>query len=306
MSLDFLHRNCPICQMKTKTKYEVGSKVRGESLSYENLIPYWNGFFKEKIFFSYARCSECKLLFAPIFYRPDQLEALYRQMPPNMNVVPLSALLKTQKGYFNELKRNTSLKGDYIEIGPDIGIFTVNCVAEGGFDKYWLCEPNKAVTNSLAKVVNGHQFSIIEDMFGFAAIPDHSAGVAVMIQVLDHLLDPVATLKELRQKLKPDGKLLLVTHNEQSILRKIINSKWPAFCLQHPQIYSPKSITNLLEVAGYKVESIRRSINYFELSFLLKHLLWVLGLKVKSVPKIFNFPVGLRLGNIITVASIKQ
>ena len=42
-----------------------------------------------------------------------------------------------------------------------------------------------------------------------------------MIQVLDHLLDPIATLTELRAKLLPDAKLLIVTHNEQSLLRKM-------------------------------------------------------------------------------------
>lgn len=306
MNLDYLHRDCPICQKKTETSVEVSSKVRAEDLSYESLIPYWNGFFKEKIFFSYARCSVCDLLFTPIFYQLNQLEALYSQMPPNMDVVPMSALLKTQRDYFIELKKNSSLKNGYIEIGPDIGIFTVNCVSEGSFDKYWLCEPNKAVAKALTKVVCERDFQIIEDMFGFSAIPNQSAGAAVMIQVLDHLLDPVATLKELGQKLEPDGKLLLVTHNEQSILRKITNWKWPAFCLQHPQIYSPNSITKLLEVSGYKVESIRASKNYFEFSFLLKHLFWAIGFKVKSIPKLLNFQIGLKLGNIVTVASVKR
>jgi hypothetical protein len=282
---------------------EVSSLQRAEDLSYESLVPYWNGFFKEKIFFSYARCEECALLFAPIFYRPAQLEALYGQMPPNMDLVPMAALVKTQKGYFEELKRFSALKNGYIEIGPDIGIFTKNCTREGFFDSYWLCEPNKEVADALAKSVGNNKFTIIEEMFGFNQIPYQSAGAAVMIQVLDHLLDPVATLSELREKLLPDAKLLIVTHNEQSLLRKIVGWKWPAFCLQHPQIYNPNSITRLLEKSGYKVNSIERTSNYFQFSFLLKHLLWAFGIKVKSVPIIFNFTIGLKLGNIVTVAT---
>jgi hypothetical protein len=68
-----------------------------------------------------------------------------------------------------------------------------------------------AVAQELAKNVGPHAYTIIEEMFGFEVIPDSSAGVAVMIQVLDHLLDPVATLRELKTKLLPDSKLLLVT-----------------------------------------------------------------------------------------------
>lgn len=302
-SKSYLTRKCPICKNDAKFSIEVSSERKGESLNYESLIPYWNGFFKEKIFFSYARCLDCSLLYAPVFYQEFQLGELYGQMAPNMDLVPMDALIKTQSGYFKQLKKFSSLDGGYIEVGPDIGIFTKNCSRDGKFNKYWLCEPNRAVAGELAVAVDGYPFQIIEDMFGFAMIPNNSAGVAVMIQVLDHLLDPVATLTELRGKLVPGAKLLLVTHNEQSLLRKIVGWRWPAFCLQHPQIYSPRSITALLEQSGYSVNSIERSTNYFEFGFLLKHLLWAFGVKVKSIPAIFNFTIGLKLGNIITIAT---
>jgi hypothetical protein len=299
----FLSRQCPICQKSTKVILEICSQTRAETIDYEDLTPYWNGFFKEKIYFSYARCTECKLLFAPVFYHPDQLEALYGQMSPNMDLVPMAALLKTQKGYFNELKKCSNLDKGYIEVGPDVGVFTVNCTREGAFDKYWLCEPNKEVASALGRVLGDRPYQIIENMFGFSDIPDHSSSVAVMIQVLDHLLDPVTTLAELKKKLLPNAKLLIVTHNEQSLLRKIVGWKWPAFCLQHPQIYSPESMRMLLEKSGYTVDSIERTKNYFQFSFLLKHLLWAFGLKVKSVPNIFDFTIGLKLGNMITIAT---
>ncbi len=299
----YLHRGCPICKNSGQSPIEVSSHTKGESLDYESLVPYWNGFFKEKIFFSYARCSVCGLLYAPVFYQESQLSELYGQMAPNMDLVPMDALVKTQRGYFERLQRFSSLEGGYIEVGPDIGIFTKNCSRDGKFNQYWLCEPNRAVARALAAAVDGYSYQIIEDMFGFAMIPNNSVSVAVMIQVLDHLLDPVATLSELRSKLVPDAKLLLVTHNEQSLLRKVVGWRWPAFCLQHPQIYSPRSISALLEQSGYIVNSIERTTNYFEFSFLLKHLLWAFGIKVKSIPTIFNFTIGLKLGNIITIAT---
>lgn len=303
MKSNYLNRCCPICQNHRKPLIEVSSIKRAEDLVYDELIPYWNGFFKEKIYFSYARCLDCKLLYAPIFYHSEQLEALYEQMSPNMDIVPMTALIKTQRGYFNRLKKFSSLENDYIEIGPDIGIFTENCSKEGKFDNYWLCEPNKGVFEALKRSVGDNKFTIIEDMFGFSKIPDNSSSVAVMIQVLDHLLDPVATLSELKLKLMPSAKILIVTHNEKSILRKIVGWRWPAFCLQHPQIYNPVSITKLLEKAGYRVNSIEKTRNYFEFSFLLMHLLWAFGLRVKKVPRIFNFTIGLKLGNIVTIAT---
>lgn len=302
----FLKRSCPICQQSEVTQEKIASARRAEDLDYDSLVPFWNGFFKEKIFFSYARCQICELLFCPTFFHPDQLEKLYEQMPPNMDLVPEAALRKTQAGYFETLRQHSDLAGNYIEVGPDTGIFTAQCSRFGAFDRYWLCEPNRAVREALIRSVDPHPHVIIDDMFGFTSIPNRCAGVAVMIQVLDHLLDPIATLAELKTKLLPGAKLLLVTHNEQSVLRKLIGWKWPAFCLQHPQIYSPQSMTRLLEKAGYTVDSIERTKNYFQASFLLKHLLWALGVKVQRVPRFFDFTIGLKLGNIITIATPKS
>lgn len=271
-------------------------------MAFESLVPVWNGFFKEKVFFSYTRCDDCGMLFAPTFFKPDQLEQLYAQMPPNMDVIPESALRRTQRGYFEMLKRHSELEGDFIEIGPDVGFFTENCVSEGKFSKYWLFEPNREVANTLHKTMGDKPHEIIHDMFGFANVPDHSASTAVMVHVLDHLLDPVETLKELREKLTPGSRLVIVTHDESSLLRRVTGKRWPAFCLQHPQLYNPQTITRLLNTAGYDVVELRKTVNHFPLSFLFKQLLWAFGVRVKSVPTFGGLTLGLKLGNMVTVA----
>lgn len=306
MSRQFLHRDCPACGTHSETaKQDVSSQPKAEATEYESLVPVWNGFFKDKLFFSYKRCGTCGLLYAPIFFTPAQLEELYAQMPPNMDVVPIDALRKTQRGYFQTLKDISPLNGDYIEIGPDIGLFTENCVREGQFSKYWLFEPNRDIVPALTETMQGKPHEIIHDMFGFAQVPDKAVGAAVMIHVLDHLLDPVATLLELREKLMPGAQLAIVTHDESSLLRRIFGKRWPAFCLQHPEIYNPQSITQLLDTAGYDVVQLRKTVNYFPVQFLLRHLLWALGLKIKSVPSFGGLTVGLRLGNMITIATPK-
>jgi hypothetical protein len=139
-------------------------------------------------------------------------------------------------------------------------------------------------------------------MFDFSHVPDGAASVAVMIHVLDHLLDPVATLRDLRQKLRPDARLLIVTHDESSLLRRLFGWRWPAFCLQHPQIYSPFSMKRVLEAAGYTVIEQSKTVNYFRADFLAKHLFWALGVKVKNIPFLGGMTLGLKLGNMLTIA----
>lgn len=299
----FIHRACPVCGEKPPLQTVICSDVRAESLSFDDLVSYWNGFFKDKVFFSYVRCGGCGLLFTPFFFNEQQLEHLYGQMPPNMSEVSLEALRRTQRGYFGPLKNCSQLQGGLIEVGPDIGLFTEICVREGHFDEYWLFEPNRAVLSILNKIVWDRRFHILHDMFDFSHVPDQAASVAVMIHVLDHLLDPVTTLRELRSKLTPRARFLLVTHDESSLLRRIVGWRWPAFCLQHPQIYNQESMRALLEAAGFSVLRQLKTVNYFPMSFLLKHLFWAFGLKVKSVPKLWNLTVGLKLGNTLTIAT---
>jgi hypothetical protein len=303
----FLLRVCPVCGGKPAAQSAtIHSEVIAESLGFDDLVPYWNGFFKDKVFFSYARCSGCGLLFSPTFFNGAQLESLYGQMAPNMAEVPLEALRRTQRGYFEALKSCSDLEGGFIEVGPDVGLFTENCVREGRYDEYWLFEPNRDVEQVLSKIVEGRKSHIIHDMFGFNHVPDHAASTAVMIHVLDHLLDPVATLRELRQKLRPGARLLLVTHDESSLLRRLVGWRWPAFCLQHPQIYNPQSMRVLLEAAGYEVLQQRKTVNFFQVDFLLKHLLWAFGKKVRSVPSFGRLTLGLKLGNMLTIATPKS
>ncbi|MGB0697034.1 MAG: class I SAM-dependent methyltransferase [Rhodospirillaceae bacterium] len=303
MTAAYLSRVCPCCGAEASSEPEVASAKRAESLDYDALVPVWNGFFKEKYFFSYMRCSECGTLYAPTFFTGDQLGSLYAQMPPNMDVVPTDELRKTQKGYFDTLKRYAPLSGGYVEIGPDVGFFTENCVKEGDFSHYWLFEPNQAVAPALHEVMGEKDHTLVHDMFGFEAVPDQSASCVVMVHVLDHLLDPMATLRELRQKMTPGAHIAIVTHDESSLLRRVIGTRWPAFCLQHPQIYNPKSMRNMLAEAGFSVVDIKRTVNHFPVAFLLKHLLWAFGLKVGKVPSFGGLSLGLKLGNMITIAT---
>jgi hypothetical protein len=300
---NFFNRVCPVCSEKPSAKTAISSEMVAESLDFEALIPYWNGFFKDKVMFSYSKCTNCGILYAPVFFNEPQLECMYGQMPPNMSEVPLDALRKTQRGYFEALKNCATLEGGFIEVGPDVGLFTENCVKEGDFDQYWLFEPNRDVLPALSKVIDDKKSRVIHDMFGFSHVPDNAASVAVMIHVLDHLLDPVATLGELKKKLAPGAKLLLVTHDESSLLRRLFGWRWPAFCLQHPQIYNPATMRTLLNAAGYDVLKQSKTVNFFQISFLLKHLFWAVGIKVKSVPSFGNITIGLKLGNMLTIAT---
>jgi Methyltransferase domain len=301
-----IKRPCPICKTFSKSKILFYTYRKAENFNLNFLKPYWNGFFKKKIIFSYTRCTSCGLVFCPKFFNDRQLLKLYSQMPANMDLVPKVALRKTQYGYFEVLKKNSSLTGNFLEIGPDVGLFTKFCVDEGKFNNFWLFEPNKLVKQKLMQVVKNHKFKIVNEMTNFKIIPNSSIDAVAIIHVMDHLLDPVKFLKSLKVKLKKNAKILIVTHNEKSLLRWIFGWRWPAFCLQHPQIYNRTTTKYLLNEAGYSLVCQNKTVNYFELSFLLKNLFWVFGVKTKFIKNLGDIILPLKLGNILTIATPRK
>lgn len=301
MMPDFKKRQCPACGNSASTQ-EVSSAARAETMTPEALRPFWSGLFKQKIFFTYDRCETCDLLYAPDFFDSAQLESLYSQMAPNMDIVPTDALKATQRGYYDCAATQETEPGGYLEIGPDIGYLVSEAAGNGAFDAFWLFEPNLAMHDALRRAAGTKPATLLSDMTDLSAVPDGSITLAVMIHVLDHLLDPMSMLTQIRSKLRPGGKLLIVTHNEASLLRHIMGRRWPPFCLQHPQLYNPAQMKRILDRAGFSHTEVKRSTNYFPIAFMIRQAAWTIGLRLDRIP-LPRFSIGLKLGNIVSIAT---
>lgn len=301
-ALQAISRACPCCGAAAVAQPSYASEPRAEN-SLEGLSEgKWAGFFQSKVFFSYTRCVGCGLLYCPTYFDEPSLASLYGWMGDNTAGVPVEALRRTQAGYF-ELVKDRACAGDYLEIGPDIGLFTSVAARHDPARKFYLFEPNKAVWPSLRTACEGvRELSLHDTMSDLDEVPDESLGLAVMIHVLDHLLSPTAYLAALRRKLRPGGTLLLVTHNERSLLARTFGARYPIFCLQHPQLFNPRTIGGTIEAAGLTPVKVATSRNHFPAGYLLSHLLFQFGIKTdgqQGLPWI----VGLPLGNIATIAT---
>ncbi|WP_336980670.1 class I SAM-dependent methyltransferase [Altererythrobacter fulvus] len=272
-----------------------------EHLPLAQLRPLWAGLDKEPVFFSYRRCAICGLLYNPVYFTAHALADLYSELAPNMDMVPRSMIEATQRGYFDAIARAGELAGDYLEIGPDVGHMTAEAARRGSFGHFWLYEPNRAVHSLLRATAGTGAVTLESRMDDLSAVPEGAVGLAVMVHVLDHLLDPLPLLTQIRAKLRPGGMLAIVTHNEASLLRRILGRKWPPFCLQHPQLFSPATMKTVLQRAGLERVEVTGSSNLFPSDFLVRQGAQAVGVPLGKV-SLPSFPVRLPLGNILTLA----
>jgi predicted TPR repeat methyltransferase len=209
-----------------------------------------------------------------------------------------NVLQRTQLRYVSNLAKKLRVRGNWLELGADIGLLTQSLLKQSEINSVDVIEPNTAVHGRLRDSLN-ERGQILDDLSSAAS--NYYDGVAA-IHVLDHITDLSTHLSSINSVLKPGGYVCFVTHNEKSILRKAISRRWPPFCLQHPQLFSPDSISDVLERQGFSVIAVERTANYFNLRHIATVAFAVFKIPKKLSVLVPSISVPLRLGNIATYA----
>lgn len=298
-----LREHCPGCFTSSReAKLVVQSSPSAEDLVFGEHGKFLSGYTNQRVFFSYYQCQRCLLLYCRTYFTQEQLDSLYKHQSENMAEVPLKARARTQKAYYNILKKYHSPTGDYLEIGPDIGLFAKFFAQNKQINKLFLYEPNCEVHEILKMNMANANYNILEKHYSVSDIEANSLTTAVIIHALDHVLEPRKLMSEFYQNLKPGGVAFVVTHDESSFLARILGKKWPPFTLQHPHLFRPSTIQNLLKEEGFNILACKKTPNYFPLTHFIKAGMSVLGLDKFPLPNLSNFIIPIKLGNIATIA----
>jgi len=105
-----------------------------------------------------------------------------------------------------------------------------------------------------------------------ARLPTQSFDVVSLIDVIEHLADPLATLKEAARVLKTGGLLYLVTPDVDSLTARLMGSRWWGLRPAHIYYFSKKSLARILKEAGFEVVITRSFGRVFTLDYWLSRL----------------------------------
>lgn len=276
--MTFQKRNCPNCE-DTNSKVEVSLAIDLSELSKETLSSYFVGLRKEQVFFPYHRCNSCGLLYNPEYLTDRQLDACYLSMPDNRYGEVATAAERTQFGYVGLLDgtvdENAAL--NVLELGPDIGSLSAAIGRAFNVKRLELIEPNLDIHDKLAEVVAGSASQISISRYLDIKTPSGIFDLVLAVHVLDHLIDPKAALDQIWNRLRVGGYLLIVVHNEFSFLRRLLQRRWPPFCLQHPQLFNIATLRNFLETMDFRVIKHGRTVNWVSVHQLFNVALLIFG-----------------------------
>lgn len=299
----YITRDCPICgNSRNDFKKKINSARPLENMKWDEAKKFFVGFRFRQPFFTYVECGKCSLLYCPTYFNQKQLDELYGSMPDNLAGENEKVVGKTQRNYIKYLpKRNEDIS--LLEIGSDIGLVTGEVLRRFSTSKVVAIEPNKDVHERF--LTNLSQFNAKITIYEDINQVENSdkSNTIVGIHVFDHIIEPITYFKKLINLISPGSQILIIVHNENSLLRKILGKKWPPFCPQHPHLFSPKTIINVLENLDFINIKIHKTTNWFSIRHVIKLAGTIFGFKVEA-KLLENMNLPIKLGNMAIIAEI--
>lgn len=207
------------------------------------------------------QCERCGLLSSVPVLSPQAIIEKYKE------VIDEEYLFEeeSRRELFEWLTTRTggyALRGRrLLEIGSNVGMF-LDVASKKGWEARGV-EPSKwAVEYGQERYGVNLRRGTVEELDE----PDRSADAIVMMDVLEHLSDPVAALAGIRPILD-EGILVLSTVNVSSIHSKVRQDKWPWFIRSHLYYFGPETLTAVLDRAGYRLIEWTRVPRSFHVSY---------------------------------------
>lgn len=201
-----------------------------------------------------TRCLDCGLVTLPLSYAPtvsyeDAADPYYIEQAPQRIANAHRLLSLVPSG------------GRLLEIGCACGFLLV-AARERGFSVRGV--EMSAWASQYARATYG--LDVHTGTLEAAAVPAESVDVVVMADVIEHLFDPPATMREIRRILAPGGRVLLLTPDVGSVTARLAGPRWWGLLDDHYFYFSRQTLRRLLEQEGFTVERIRALGRVFPLA----------------------------------------
>lgn len=215
----------------------------------------------------HVKCKNCQLIYVNPIEKADKINGDYSKMGnTDVPIIRGSRLRagKSQSGLIKKYKSGTTL----LDIGCGEGFFLSN-VSQAGYTGKGI----EISQNAAAYARKEFGLDVEATSFEELRFPENYFDVITLWQVLEHVPYPLMVLKEVHRILKPGGLLATSTPNIEGILAKIFRRRWWNIRRLHINQFTTKTLTDMLNRAGFKNVFSTGYKEYISLSMLVIPLL---------------------------------
>jgi SAM-dependent methyltransferase len=249
-----------------------------------------------------VRCNECGLVRSDPAADSAQVAGLYARSSFDYEI-EVPNLQRTYGRYLGKLERHGAQHDGLVEIGCGNGFFLEEAMRRGYRDVRGVEPSHDAIASAQPSV----RPLIVEDVLRPGVVADHSAGVACLFHVFDHLPEPGAALDELHRILKPGGLALILNHDVEAPSAKALGERSPIVDVEHYYLYSRATLGRLAAAHGFEVVESGSVWNDYSLGYVARLLPLPGGVK-RGLKRGLEFTrlarprVRVPLGNLFVVA----
>ena len=193
-----------------------------------------------------VRCAACGMVSARSVMAPEEIAAAYTELIDEDYLSEESSRRQLFEWVLDRVSGFALSGKRLIEVGANVGVL-LDVARERGWDARGI-EPSRwAVEVGRARFAVDLEQSMVETLDAEPA----SADAVVMLDVLEHLVDPIGALRRLRGVVQDDGVLALSTVNVASIHARLRRDAWPWFIRSHLHYFTPETLDATLAAGGF-------------------------------------------------------
>ena len=164
--------------------------------------------------------------------------------------------------------------GRLLEVGSSLG-YLLDVFKKDGWDVMGVEPFYQACRHSREELGLDVKNAILET----AGLPEASFDVVLLNHVIEHIDDPMRTLREVNRILKPEGHFVIETPRYDTLMFKLLGRRERSLgCAGHIYFFTTQTLKNLYEAAGFKTVQL----DYVGRSLTAERLLYNVAVISKS------------------------
>jgi 2-polyprenyl-3-methyl-5-hydroxy-6-metoxy-1,4-benzoquinol methylase len=212
------------------------------------------------------RCADCGFTFAEAA-EVGELVQLYEQLEDNAYEEGLENRAVQMRWILKLCREVNPQTRTLLEIGSGIGLL-VNEARKAGFDATGV-EPSRSLVAAAKRILG---VELLNGTFPHPSLEGRRFDVVLVVDVIEHVSDPVELLRNTAAALTDEGLLVVVTPDAGSLAARLLGHRWWHFRLAHVGYFNSSTMRKAAANAGLEIVGKRRAVWFFPVQYLATRL----------------------------------
>ena len=216
-----------------------------------------------------VRCNVCGLVYANPRWDSSLVNESYSVVEDPTYVEERTGRVLTfsrNLAPFENLVAPNSSTRRLLDVGCHIGVM-IELAQKRGWEA-WGVEPSVWASEQ----ARARGLRVVTGTLANAQIPENYFDVATMWDVVEHLTDPAAEIRNVHRVLKPGGVFAIHTIDIESLFARMMDRRWPWLMEMHLYYFSPRTLSKMLSQNRFRVTRFSAQGRYLRLGYFVTRI----------------------------------